>query len=82
MTALGVYIASSLFLLVQGRLTTVVVQRTVAELREEVEDKLSRLPLAYFDSKSRGEILSRVTNDIDNVAQTLQQTMSQLMIRS
>ena len=80
MTALGVYIASSLFLLVQGRLTTVVVQRTVAKLRDEVEDKLSRLPLAYFDSKSRGEILSRVTNDIDNVAQTLQQTMSQLMI--
>ena len=57
-----------------------VVQRTVAELRDEVEDKLSRLPLSYFDSKSRGEILSRVTNDIDNVAQSLQQTMSQLMI--
>ena len=48
-------------------------------MRGEVEDKLRRMPLSYFDSKSRGEMLTRVTNDIDNVAQSLQQTMSQLL---
>ncbi len=48
-------------------------------LRDEVEDKLNRLPLRYFDRQPRGELLSRVTNDIDNVAQTLQQTLSQLL---
>jgi ATP-binding cassette subfamily B protein len=79
LAALGVAVAAALFTLFQGRLTTVVVQRTVATLRDDVEDKLSRLPLSYFDSKTRGEILSRVTNDIDNVAQSLQQTMSQLV---
>ena len=48
-------------------------------MREEVEDKINRLPLRYFDRQPRGELLSRVTNDIDNVSQTLQQTMSQLL---
>jgi ATP-binding cassette subfamily B protein len=48
-------------------------------MRAEVEAKLGRLPLKYFDGQPRGEVLSRVTNDIDNVAQTLQQTMSQLI---
>jgi ATP-binding cassette subfamily B multidrug efflux pump len=48
-------------------------------MRSEVEDKLNRLPLRYFDRQPRGELLSRVTNDIDNVSQTLQQTMSQLL---
>ncbi len=51
----------------------------VRELRAEVEDKLHRLPLPYFDGQPRGELLSRVTNDIDNIAQTLQQTLSQLL---
>ncbi len=48
-------------------------------MRAEVEDKIHRLPLTYVDRQSRGELLSRVTNDIDNVSQTLQQTMSQLL---
>ena len=56
-----------------------VVQRTVYRLREQVEAKLSRLPLSYFDQQQRGEVLSRATNDTDNIAQTLQQTMSQLL---
>ena len=56
-----------------------VVQRTVRRLRGDVEDKLHRLPLSYFDTKPRGELLSRVTNDIDNIQQTMQQTMSQLL---
>ncbi|MCW2747799.1 MAG: multidrug transporter ATP-binding protein [Nocardioidaceae bacterium] len=76
---LVLYVVASLFMWFQGRIATVVVQRTVAGLRNEVEDKLSTLPLAYFDTKPRGEILSRTTNDIDNIAQSLQQTMSQLL---
>ena len=54
-------------------------QRTVYRLREQVEAKLSRLPLSYFDQQQRGEVLSRATNDTDNIAQTLQQTLSQLI---
>jgi ATP-binding cassette subfamily B multidrug efflux pump len=77
--ALGVYVASSIFSLYQFRFITVVVQRTVYRLREQAETKLSKLPLSYFDKQARGEVLSRVTNDIDNVAQTMQQSMSQLM---
>src|SRR5262249_32280446 len=77
---LVIYAFASLFMYLQGRLATVVGQRTVFQLREQVETKLARLPLRYFDKQPRGEILSRVTNDIDNIAQTIQQTMSQLLI--
>jgi ATP-binding cassette, subfamily B, multidrug efflux pump len=73
------YVASSIFLWAQGYLVTGVVQRTVYRLRADVEAKLNRLPLAYFDRQARGEVLSRVTNDIDNVGQSLQQSMSQLL---
>ncbi|HZM76670.1 MAG TPA: ABC transporter ATP-binding protein [Candidatus Limnocylindrales bacterium] len=79
MLALAVYLAASLFQLVQLRLTTTLVQRSMFRLREQVEAKLSRLPLSYFDGQPRGEVLSRATNDVDNVAQTLQQTLSQLI---
>jgi ATP-binding cassette subfamily B multidrug efflux pump len=75
-----VYLGSSAGTLLQGRLTATIVQRLVFGLREQVQAKLSRLPLSYFDRQPRGEILSRVTNDIDNLAQSLQQTMSQLVI--
>jgi ATP-binding cassette subfamily B protein len=77
--ALGLYVAAAFFMWLQARILNGVVQRTVLRLRNEVEDKLHRLPLSYFDSKPRGELLSRVTNDIDNVQQTMQQTMSQLL---
>jgi ATP-binding cassette subfamily B multidrug efflux pump len=77
---LVVYVASSVGMLMQGRLTATIVQRLVLRLREQVQAKLSRLPLSYFDRQPRGEILSRVTNDIDNLAQSLQQTLSQLVI--
>jgi ATP-binding cassette subfamily B multidrug efflux pump len=80
LVVLLVYIGSSLGSLMQGRITATVVQRMVFRLRGEVEAKLSRLPLSYFDRQPRGEILSRVTNDIDNLAQSLQQTLSQLVI--
>ena len=56
-----------------------ITQRTVYRLREEVEEKINRLPLKYFDGMQRGELLSRVTNDIDNISQTLQQTLSQML---
>jgi ATP-binding cassette subfamily B protein len=76
---LALYVGSALLGFLQGYLLNDVVQRTVYRLRAEVEDKLNRLPLRYFDRQPRGELLSRVTNDIDNVSQTLQQTMSQLL---
>jgi ATP-binding cassette subfamily B multidrug efflux pump len=72
-------IGSSACALFQGRLTATVVQRAVLTLRGQVQAKLSRLPLSYFDRQSRGEILSRVTNDIDNLQQSVQQTLSQLV---
>src|SRR5216684_3858219 len=77
--ALGLYVASSLFSWAQGYLLNDVVQRTVFLLRSDVEDKLGRLPLQFFDKQPRGELLSRVTNDIDNVSVSLQQTISQLL---
>lgn len=76
---LGLYLTSSVFAWAQGRLLNDVVQRLIFELREEVEAKLHRLPLRYFDGQPRGELLSRVTNDIDNISTTMQQTMSQLL---
>ncbi|MEV4569065.1 ABC transporter ATP-binding protein [Nonomuraea sp. NPDC049419] len=76
---LAVYLLAAALGIVQFRMTTTVVQRAAARLRERIEAKLGRLPLSYFDSQPRGEILSRATNDTDNIAQSLQQTMSQLI---
>ncbi len=76
---LALYLGSALLGFLQGYLLNGAVQRTIFRMRSEVEDKLNRLPLRYFDRQPRGELLSRVTNDIDNVSQTLQQTMSQLL---
>ena len=76
---LAVYAAASVLGWMQGMVLNRVVQNTVYRMRQDVEDKINRLPLNYFDRSPRGELLSRVTNDIDNVSQTLQQTMSQLM---
>ena len=77
--AVGVYVASSVFAWLQAFLLNDVVQRTVFRLRADVADKLNRLPLGWVDAQPRGELLSRVTNDIDNVSSTLQQTLSQLL---
>jgi ATP-binding cassette subfamily B protein len=79
MWVLVLYVASSLFMWVQAYLLNDIVQRTILQLRNEVEGKLNRLPLSYFDKQPRGEVLSRVTNDIDNISQSLQQTMSQIL---
>jgi ATP-binding cassette, subfamily B, multidrug efflux pump len=77
--AIALYLFSSVLMWGQGYLMAGVAQRTVYGLRRDVETKLSRLPLKYFDSHSHGDILSRVTNDIDNVATTLQQGLSQIL---
>ncbi|MEP7122411.1 MAG: ABC transporter ATP-binding protein [Byssovorax sp.] len=76
---LGLYVGASLFMWLQGYILNHVTQRTVKRLRAEVESKLMRVPLSYFDGQPHGEILSRVTNDIDNVAMALQQTLSQIL---
>jgi ATP-binding cassette subfamily B protein len=76
---LAVYAAAALLGWLQGFVLNTVVQNTVYRMRSDVEAKINRLPLGYFDRSPRGELLSRVTNDIDNVSQSLQQTMSQLM---
>ncbi|HEY1622171.1 MAG TPA: ABC transporter ATP-binding protein, partial [Streptosporangiaceae bacterium] len=75
-----VYTVSLLLGATQGRMTAKIVQRAMFRLRRRAQAKLARLPLSYFDNQSRGEVLSRVTNDIDNLAQNLQQTMSQMVL--
>ena len=79
---LGIYVVSSILSYLQAYLLAGVVQRAMFRLRSDVEDKLHRMPLRYVDRQPRGDMLSRVTNDIDNLAQSLQQTMSQLLTSS
>jgi len=80
--AAGLYVVSSVLSYVQAYLLAGAVQRTMSRLRADVEDKLNRLPLRYVDGQPRGDLLSRVTNDIDNIAQSLQQTLSQMLTSS
>ena len=75
----GVYVLSALFAWAQAYIMAGVTQRTVYRMRRDVDEKLGRLPLKYFDSHARGDVLSRVTNDIDNIGQTLQQSLTQLI---
>ncbi|MER5787112.1 ABC transporter ATP-binding protein [Streptomyces sp. NPDC001980] len=77
--ALCTYLVAGLLMAVATRLVNRSVNRTMYRLREDVQAKLSRLPLSYFDKRQRGEVLSRATNDIDNIGQTLQQSMGQLI---
>ncbi|MGW6895324.1 ABC transporter ATP-binding protein [Streptomyces sp. NBC_01718] len=79
LTALAVYVGAGLLMLVATRLSIRIINRVVFQLREDIQTKLSRLPLSYFDRAKRGEVLSRATNDIDNISQTMQQTMGQLI---
>jgi ATP-binding cassette subfamily B multidrug efflux pump len=73
---LFLYIASSILMWVQGYVVNVIMVRAMWQLREDVEAKINRLPLSYFDKVQRGELISRVTNDIDNITQTMQQSLS------
>jgi ATP-binding cassette subfamily B protein len=77
--AIALYAASSALSIVSAYMLAGVIQRLMFKLRSDVEDKVNRLPLSYIDRQQRGDLLSRVTNDIDNVAQSLQQTLSQML---
>nr|WP_308483201.1 ABC transporter ATP-binding protein [Clostridium zeae] len=76
---IGMYIISAIFSLIMGLVMSGVAQKTVRDLRMEVDEKLSRLPLKYFDLHAHGDILSRVTNDVDTIATTLQQSLTQII---
>ncbi|MHC3462318.1 ABC transporter ATP-binding protein [Streptomyces flavovirens] len=79
LATLAVYVGAGLLMLVSSRVSIRIINRVVFQLREDLQSKLARLPLSYFDRQKRGEVLSRATNDIDNISQTLQQTMGQLV---
>lgn len=79
MVLAGLYFISSVFSYIQQYIMAGVAQRTVYDMRSEVNDKLARLPLKFFDARTHGEILSRVTNDVDNISNTLQQSATQLL---
>ena len=76
---IGLYIISSLFTYIQQYIMAGVAQKVVYKLREEVNEKLAKLPLKYYDSRTHGETLSRITNDIDNISNTLQQSLTQMI---
>ena len=77
--AIFLYFISSLFMWIQGYLMAGVTNRTLYKLRRSAEEKIGRLPLSYFDTQSRGDLLSRVTNDIDNIGNSLQQGLSNII---
>ncbi|MGN6124964.1 MAG: ABC transporter ATP-binding protein [Humibacter sp.] len=76
---LALYVGSSVLTWIQGYVINVIMVRTMWRLREQVEAKINRLPLSYFDRVQRGELISRVTNDIDNITQMMQQSLSQAL---
>ena len=75
----GLYLVSSLFSYIQQYMMASVAQKTVYRLREDVNEKLEKLPLKYYDGRPNGETLSRVTNDIDTIGSTLQQSVTQFI---
>ncbi|MGY6501463.1 MAG: ABC transporter ATP-binding protein [Acidimicrobiales bacterium] len=77
--AIGVYVVGALLSWLVAYTMAGVVQRSMSRLRDQVEDKINRLPLSYIDTTPRGDVLSRVTNDIDNIAQSLQMSVSQAL---
>ncbi|RMI34281.1 ABC transporter ATP-binding protein [Nocardia stercoris] len=76
---MALYLTAAFFAWAQSWLLNIALNRAVKRMRAELEEKLHRLPLSYFDSTPRGDLLSRVTNDVDNVAQSMNQTISQLL---
>lgn len=76
---LALYSVASIFMWLQGYLLNALVMRVVYKLREDIQAKLNRLPLGYFDTRQRGDLMSRVTNDVDNIQSALQQAFSQLV---
>ncbi|GAB6087078.1 ABC transporter ATP-binding protein [Alkaliphilus crotonatoxidans] len=76
---MGLYLVSALFSYIQQFIMAGIAQKTVYDMRNDVNHKLAKLPLGFFDSRTHGEILSRVTNDVDNISSTLQQSLTQLI---
>lgn len=76
---LGLYLLSALFSYIQGWIMTAVTQRVTYQFRRDISEKINRMPLSYFDKTTYGEVLSRVTNDVDTVSQTLNQSLSQIV---
>ena len=79
LVVLGLYLVASFLMWLQGYILNRLVMRIVFKLRQDIEEKINRLPLSYFDGRQRGDVLSRVTNDVDNIQQALQQAFSQLV---
>ena len=76
---LGLYVASAVFAFIQGFIVTGVAQRVSYNLRDEISEKINKLPLKYFDKVSHGDVLSRVTNDVDKISESLNQSLSQII---
>lgn len=76
---LGLYVVSAILGFIQGFIVTGVAQKVSYQLRESIAVKINKLPLAYFDKNSHGDVLSRVTNDVDTVSQSLNQSLSQII---
>ena len=79
LTALALYVTSALCSLVQGFMMTGVSQKTTYRLRKEISQKINRMPMNYFDTRTHGEVLSRVTNDVDTLGQSLNQSATQII---
>jgi ATP-binding cassette subfamily B multidrug efflux pump len=79
LVVLAMYTIASVLSWAQGFILNGLVMRVVFRLRQDIEEKLNRLPLSYFDTRQRGDLMSRVTNDVDNIQQSLQQAFSQLI---
>ena len=77
--ALGLYVVSAALSFIQGLIMTGVSQKTTYRLRKEISEKINRMPMSYFDTKTYGEVLSRVTNDVDTLGHSLNQSATQLI---
>ncbi|MCI0502390.1 MAG: ABC transporter ATP-binding protein/permease [Fusobacteria bacterium] len=80
LSVLALYVLSAIFYYIQGYIMVGLTQKTIFKLREDVSQKIDRLPMKYFDENTHGEILSRVTNDIDTISNTLQQSLTQIIM--
>ena len=79
MLLIGLYLLSAAFSFIQGWIMTNVSQKITFQFRKDISDKINKMPLKYFDTKSFGDVLSRVTNDVDTIGQTLNQSMTQIV---
>lgn len=76
---LGLYLASAAFTFIQGWIMTAITQKTCYRMRKEISEKINRMPMKYFESRTYGEVLSRITNDVDTLGQSLNQSITQII---